>query len=165
MKSLRVHVQGDRYDVEFPVRSPFPNRVPSTRFAPARRPSSVAAVRFPIIVVCSYNCFVPFLEVAAKPFDLIGMYVGVNNSTVAGRFNMIGFCSVGSHASIDRFAYLQGIIDFGIEKLSESIPTDIRTIEFRQEVADNFTPSTAICLICSLTCRRLLSLWRGEVEL
>ena len=84
-----------------PVRSPCPNRQPSTRSAPAIIASSVAATAVPrslcgcrLIVVCSRR--VSWRE----NHSIWSAYTfGVATSIVAGRFRMISRPSSGCHTS------------------------------------------------------------------
>ncbi len=61
-----------------PVRSPLPKSVPSTRSAPARSASSVAAIPVPrSLWVCSETMVEPRRrQVVAHPLDLVGVDVG-----------------------------------------------------------------------------------------
>ena len=98
VKSLRVHVQGDRYDVE--VSGPFAVSEQGTFHSVRSREETQFRCRSagsPVIVsMQAYNCLVPFLEVAAKPFDLIGMYVGGEQFDGCRQVQYDRVCSVGS---------------------------------------------------------------------
>ena len=85
-----------------PVRSPFPNSVPSTRSAPAISASSVAATAVPRSLC---GCTLKITDARSRRLRSIhsiwsAYTFGVAISTVAGRFRMIRSSGVGRHASI-----------------------------------------------------------------
>ena len=61
-----------------PVRSPLPNKVPSTRSAPAMTASSAAATAGAAIIVRMHaqDERVAPIDVPQEPFDLIGIDIG-----------------------------------------------------------------------------------------
>ncbi len=85
-----------------PVRSPFPNKVPSTRSAPARRPSSVAAVPVPrSLCVWSEMMALSRCCMFLQNHSIWSAWTfGVFHSTVAGRLRMILFSVVGCQISM-----------------------------------------------------------------
>ena len=89
--ALAEHVHRHGTMSQLPVRSPLPNSVPSTRFAPAISASSVAAMPVPrSLWVCRLMTCARAREIATEPLDLIGIDVGRAISTVDGRLMMIG---------------------------------------------------------------------------
>ena len=85
-----------------PVRSPWPNRQPSTRSAPAIRASSVAAVAVPrSLCGCSETATWSRLCTCRLNHSIWSAYTfGVAISTVAGRFRMISRPASGCQTSI-----------------------------------------------------------------
>ena len=85
-----------------PVRSPLPNRVPSTRSAPARTASSEAATAHPLSlwvwteIMRLSRCFT-----YRQNHSIWSAYtLGVLISTVAGRLMITGLCGVGDQTAV-----------------------------------------------------------------
>ena len=85
-----------------PVRSPFPNSVPSTRSAPARTASSAAATAVPrSLCGCRLSTTLSRFLMVRPNHSITSAYtLGLYISTVAGRLTTSGFCGVGSMTSI-----------------------------------------------------------------
>ena len=85
-----------------PVRSPLPKRHPSTRSAPASRPSSVAATAVPrSLCGCSDSTTDDRRGRLRDIHSMESAYtLGVAISTVAGRFTIRGRSGVGSITSM-----------------------------------------------------------------
>ena len=83
-----------------PVRSPLPNKQPSTRSAPAIIASSAAAAVPRSLCGCTLRIRLSRRQMAVHPFDLVGVGVGVDSSTVAGRLMIILCCGVGCHTAL-----------------------------------------------------------------
>ena len=86
----------------FPVRSPLPKSVPSTRSAPASKPSSVAAVPVPrSLCVCSETMSASRLRMLVQIHSIWSAYtLGIATSTVSGKLRIIRRSAVGCHTSI-----------------------------------------------------------------
>ena len=99
-----------------PVRSPWPNRQPSIRSAPAISASSAAATAVPRSLcgctdrqTCSRR--VRLRDIHSKRSACVD---GVERSTVAGRLRMISRPGPGCQTSHDRLADLQGEVQLGV---------------------------------------------------
>ena len=98
-----------------PVRSPWPNRQPSTRSAPAIRASSVAAVAVPrSLCGCSETATCSRLRTCRENHSIWSAYTfGVAISTVAGRLRMISRPGAGLPDVHHRVADLDGELQLG----------------------------------------------------
>ena len=86
---------------QLPVRSPLPNKVPSTRCAPAIKPSSVAATPVPrSLWVCRLITALSRRGKLRQNHSIWSAYMfGVDISTVLGRLMMMGASGVAPHVS------------------------------------------------------------------
>ncbi len=103
-----------------PVRSPLPKRVPSTRSAPREKAELAGGDPGAAIVVRMQadDGRVAPGQVGREPLDHVGVEVGVDDSTVAGRFRMMGFCGVGPQTSITASQTSRAYSTSVLEKLS-----------------------------------------------
>ena len=150
-----------------PVRSPFPNNVPSIRSAPARSPISESATPQPRSL-CGWRDTITFslYFIFSHIYSIWLAYTwGMECSTVTGRL-MIAFLSgVGFHTSSTALhtskAY-SGSVPVKLSGLysNRKFPSVSSASFFRRAA-----PSTAIFRISSLDFLKTCSLWLTDVEL
>jgi len=151
------------------VRSPLPNNVPSTRSAPASRPSSVAATPVPrSLWVCSE---IKTLSRSRtwRPNHSIwsACTLGVAHSTVAGRLRITFFSGVGRQTSMTAWQTSSANSSSVSENDSGEYWSEMSVsgkVGIRSRI--KLAPSTAICRIWSrVASPNVIRRCSGEVEL
>ncbi len=152
----------------FPVRSPLPNKVPSTRSAPAIRPSSVAATPVPLslwvcrLMIARSRC----LMCPQNHSTWSAWTLGVHHSTVFGRFRIILSTAVGPQASITASQTSTAYSGSVSEKLSgEYSKRTLVPASWGSSDLTSFVPLTAISLISSFDILKVTRRCSAEVEL
>ncbi len=152
----------------FPVRSPLPNSVPSTRSAPASNPSSVAAT--PVqrsLCVCrltmSESRFLMFRQI----HSIWSAYtLGVATSTVSGRFRIIFRSGVGCQTSITASeTSLANSTSVALKLSGEYCSITSLPLSLGSRSLIICAPRTATWMISAFDMRNTTRLCAGDVEL
>ena len=152
----------------FPVRSPLPKRVPSTRSAPASRPSSVAAV--PVLrslwacrLMVSESRFLMLRQI----HSIWSAYtLGVDTWTVSGRFRIILCSGVGFQTSMTASTTsLANSTSVALKLSGEYWSRTSVPLSRCRRSCTHVAPRTATRMICSLDMPNTTRRWAGEVEL
>ena len=153
---------------KFPVRSPLPKSVPSTRSAPASKPSSVAAT--PVqrsLCVCKLTMSESRFLMLRHIHSIWSAYTfGIATSTVSGKFKIILCCGVGCQTSITASEISFANSTSVMLKLSgeywsiTSVP-----LSRGNRSLIHFAPCTAIALISSFDFPNTTRRCAGDVEL
>ncbi len=150
-----------------PVRSPFPNKVPSTRSAPASTPNSASQIPVPRSL---WGCTES--TTASRYFICLCMYsicpakiCGIATCTVEGRL-IIALCpTVGCHTSSTALQTSEAYSTSVCEKLSGLYSNRISPPSCAASSLRSLAPSTASFLISSRSFLNTCSRWIFEVEL
>ena len=151
-----------------PVRSPLPIRVPSTRSAPARTPSSAAATAQPrSLWVCREISRLSRLLTWSQNHSIWSAYtLGVLISTVAGRLMITGFSGVGCHTAVTASQTSTANSSSVPVKLSgEYSNTHSVSGYLAAQSCNNFAPCTAISMMPCRSSPNTCSRCTVEVEL
>ena len=151
----------------FPVLSPLPNSVPSTRSAPAIIPNSVAATPQPrSLWVCNDTMTRSRSLKWVHIHSIWSAYtLGVAISTVDGKLIITLLSLVAPHSSITASQTSKAYSSSVPVKLSGEYSRITSPSNSLLNSLTNLTPSTAICLISSLLRLKTTSRCNTEVEL
>ena len=150
-----------------PVRSPFPNKVPSTRSAPASRESSALATPVPrSLCGCTERIMLSRSSKCLFIHSIWSAYTfGVFISTVDGRLIMIGFSLVAPHVFCTSVQIRSANGSSVPVKLSGEYSKMILPGKFFAHSFTILVPSTAMLTISSSFIWNTTSLCSVEVEL
>jgi hypothetical protein len=144
---LRVHVERDRHEIAIAGALAIAEQAAldpvGARHQPqlGRRDAGAAVV----VRVERDHHAVAVGDIAAEPFDLVGIDVGRRASTVAGRLRISGFSGVGRSTSITAAQTSTEKSSSAVEKVSGNIRTPVGAGCFAASSRRIFAPSTAIC--------------------
>ncbi len=151
-----------------PVRSPLPKSVPSTRVAPASRPSSLAATPVPRslcvwrLMIARSGCFWCVMNHSI----MSAYWFGIISSTVLGRFKMIGSAAVAPHSSSTASQTSRAKSTSVAEKLSGEYSKRIFVLgTLLTRLRTCFVPFTAMSSTPFLSRPNVIRRCAGDVEL
>ena len=151
---------------KLPVRSPLPNKVPSTRSAPAIKPNSVAATPVPrSLWVCNeITALARFFKCLQNHSIWSACVFGVPASTVSGKFKIIFLWAVAPQA-FETASQTSKAYSASVNTKVSGLNSNCQSVSGKASVnwRTNCVPATAISKTFSFDKPKTISRWAGLV--